>query len=222
MPAGRRGTRSFVPSDTRHDSNAALARCAAHREPSDAHVPALPLPLPRFRPARREPAWPALLAARRTEPPASGSAARRLHRCLCFFRSYPKFIVVSAHFEGAKPLRRSFAGVRETSTAGYFRCHTKLSLYNNHMRARCWHLLFQNCPLAQTHASPPCPSETTPEPSQTLEHPITDFAVKATQTGGAARGSVTAKRPTATQAGCAVAGTRHHRHCCSFLHRRAV
>jgi hypothetical protein len=33
-------------------------------------------------------------------------------------RPHPKFIVVAAHFEGARRLRRSFAGVWETSYGG--------------------------------------------------------------------------------------------------------
>ena len=141
-------------------------------------------------------------------------------------RPHPKFIVVAAHFEGARRLRRSFAGDWETL---YGRLcpvpYGIISLQQPH-EGQVLALLLSCPPQLPSRSNTLLPAVPIRHDARTvgdaLEYPITDFAVKATQTGGAARGSVTAKRPTATQAGCAVAAHRQHRHCCSLLHRRAV
>ena len=141
-------------------------------------------------------------------------------------RPHPKFIVVAAHFEGARRLRRSFAGVWETSYGRLCPVPYEIIALQQPHEGQVLALLL-SCPPKL-----PCRSDTR-LPALSIRHdartvrdalvqPITDFAVKATQTGGAARGSISAKRPTATQAGCAVAAHRQQRHCCSLLHRRAV
>ena len=141
-------------------------------------------------------------------------------------RPHPKFIVVSAHFEGARRLRRSFAGVWETSYGRLCPVPYEIIALQQPHEGQVLALLLSCPPKLPSRSDTRLPAVSIRDDARTitdtLEHPITDFAVKATQTGGAARGSVTAKRPTATQAGCAVAAHRQHRHCCSLLHRRAV
>ena len=141
-------------------------------------------------------------------------------------RPHQKFIVVAAHFEGARRLRGRFPGVRETSYGRLCAVpYENIKLLQPH-EGQVLALLLSCPPKLPSSSNARLPSVPVRHDTRTVrdarEYPITDFAVKATQTGGAARGSVTAKRPTATQAGCAVDAHRHHRHCCSLLHRRAV
>ena len=141
-------------------------------------------------------------------------------------RPHPKFIVVAAHFEGARRLRGRFPGAWETLYGRLCPVPYKIIALQQPHEGQVLALLLSCPPKLPSRSDTRLPAVSIRDDpriiTDTLEHPITDFAVKATQTGGAARGSVTAKRPTATQAGCAVAAHRHHRHCCSFLHRRAV
>ena len=141
-------------------------------------------------------------------------------------RPHPKFIVVAAHFEGARRLRRSFAGVWEPSYGRLCPVPYEILALQQPHEGQVLALLLSCPPKLPSRLNTCFPAVPFRHDARTvrdaLVQPITDFAVKATQTGGAARGSVTAKRPMATQAGCAVAAHRHHRHCCSFLHRRAV
>ena len=141
-------------------------------------------------------------------------------------RPHPKFIVVSAHFEGARRLRRSFAGVWETSYGRLCPVPYEIIALQQPHEGQVLALLLSCPPKLPSSSSARLPSVPIRHDARTVrdarEYPITDFAVKATQTGGAARGSVTAKRPTATQAGYAVAAHRQHRHCCLLLHRRVV
>ena len=141
-------------------------------------------------------------------------------------RPHPKFIVVAAHFEGARRLRRSFAGVWETSYGRLCPVPYEIIALQQPHEGQVLALLLSCPPKSPSRSDTRLPALSIRDDARTVtdarKYPITDFAVKATQTGGAARGSVTAKRPTATQAGCAVAAHRQHRHCCSLLHRRAV
>jgi len=141
-------------------------------------------------------------------------------------RPHPKFIVVSAHFEGARRLRRSFAGVWETSYGRLYPVPYEIIALQQPYEGQVLALLLSCPPKLPSSSNARLPSVPVQHDTRTVrdarEYPITDFAVKARQTGGAARGSETAKRPTATQAACAVAAHKPHPHCCSLLHRRAV
>ena len=141
-------------------------------------------------------------------------------------RPHPKFIVVAAHFEGARRLRRSFAGVWETSYGRLCPVPYEIIALQQPHEGQVLALLLSCPPKLPSSSNARLPSVPIRHDARTVrdarEYPITDFAVKATQTGGAARGSETAKRPTATQAGSAVAAHQPHPQCCSLLHRRAV
>ena len=132
-------------------------------------------------------------------------------------RPHPKIDVVVAHFEGARRLRRRFPRVWETSYGR--RCavpYENIKLLQPH-EGQVLALLLSCPPKLPSRSDTSLPAVSIRDDprtiTDTLEHPITDFAVKATQTGGAARGSVTAKRPMAMQAGCAAGAYRRHRHC---------
>ena len=141
-------------------------------------------------------------------------------------RPHPKFIVVAAHFEGARRLRGRFPGAWETLYGRLCPVPYEIIALQQPHEGQVLALLLSCPPKLPSRSNTRFPAVPFRHDARTVrdarEYPITDFAVKATQTGGAARGSVTAKRPTATQAGCAVAAHRQHRHCCSLLHRRAV
>ena len=141
-------------------------------------------------------------------------------------RPHPKFIVVAAHFEGARRLRGRFPGAWETLYGRLCPVPYEILALQQPHEGQVLALLLSCPPKLPSSSNARLPSVPIRHDARTvrdaLEYPITDFAMKATQTGDAARGSVTAKRPTATQAGCAVAAHRQHRHCCLLLHRRVV
>ena len=132
-------------------------------------------------------------------------------------RPHPKFIVVAAHFEGARRLRGRFPGAWETL---YGRLcpvpYEIISLQQPH-EGQVLALLLSRPPKSPSRSNTCLPAVPVRHDARTvreaLEYPITDFVVKAAQTGGAARGLVTAKRPMAMQAGCAAGAYRRHRHC---------
>lgn len=141
-------------------------------------------------------------------------------------RPHPKFIVVAAHFEGARRLRGRFPGIWEASYGRLCAVpYENIRLLQPH-EGQVLALLL-SCPLklpsrSNTHLPAVPIRHDARTVGDALEYPITDFAVKARQTGGAARGLVTAQRPTATQAECAVAAHQPQRHCCSLRHRCAA
>lgn len=106
--------RTFMPSDTCHDSNPALARCAAHsgNRPTPARgfaaaAAAFQTGSPRTRMTRLVSGTLDLSRQLLTSP------SRRCTAVPASSRSNPKFIVVAAHFEGARRLRGRFPGVWE-------------------------------------------------------------------------------------------------------------